>query len=181
VIRNVFVHAGIDDICDVDGLDVFEQYEEPHRDDGDGKTVPDIEHCFVLQGIADGYGSDDETGVGENHSPPTEMEVDSPGVDNLKVILVIVVEMRYNGRLTAMRVTMKNHIARTQRKSATMRARVLSSLASTRPSPCKSKSSGRALAIPIRAKQVKEGGPTAINMAPRCSRSGYPTCIRRPI
>jgi hypothetical protein len=78
VIRNVLVHAGIDDVGDVNGLDVFEQDEEPHCDDGDCEAIPYEEHRIVFQGVTDGDGGDDETGVREDHSPPTEMEVDSP-------------------------------------------------------------------------------------------------------
>lgn len=51
VVSNVLVHAGIDDIRDVDGLDVFEQDKAPHSNDGNGKTVAHKEHRFVFQGI----------------------------------------------------------------------------------------------------------------------------------
>jgi hypothetical protein len=47
VVSNVLVHAGIDDIRDVDGLDVLEQDKGPHGDDGDGKTIANEEHCFI--------------------------------------------------------------------------------------------------------------------------------------
>lgn len=78
VIRDIFVHHRVDDVGDNDGLDVLEENEAPHADDRDGKTIADEEHSLVLERVTDRDGSNDETSVGENHGPPSKMEVDGP-------------------------------------------------------------------------------------------------------
>lgn len=47
VVGNVLVHAWVDDICHVDGLDVLEEDKGPHGDDGNGQTIADIQHRFI--------------------------------------------------------------------------------------------------------------------------------------
>ena len=89
VVGNVLVHAGVDDVSYQNGLNVLEQDKGPHQDNGNGKTIANIEYRFVSQRVTNRNGSDDETGVGEDHGPPSEMEVNSPGVDDLKTMLVI--------------------------------------------------------------------------------------------
>lgn len=78
MIGNVFVHARVDNVSDVNGLDVLEQDEEPHCDHRNCQTVANVEDGLVFQGIANLDGSDDEASVGEDHGPPPEMEVDGP-------------------------------------------------------------------------------------------------------
>ena len=83
MIRIILIHHGIKDITNDDRLYVVEEHIEPHRDNGDGKTISYEEDCFVFQDVSDGDGGNGETRVRENHSPPTQVEVDSPLVDDL--------------------------------------------------------------------------------------------------
>ena len=83
VICDILVPHRIKDITYDDRLYVVEQHVEPHRDDGNGKTVSYEEDRLVLQGVSDRDGGDGKTRVGEDHRPPAQMEVDSPGVNHL--------------------------------------------------------------------------------------------------
>ena len=78
MVRDILVHHGIDDVGDDDGLDVLEKHKAPHAENSDGQTIPDEEHSLVFEGVADRNGSNDETSIGEDHSPPSKMEVYSP-------------------------------------------------------------------------------------------------------
>lgn len=78
VICNILISHGVEDITNNHGLNVVEQHVEPHRDDGDGEAVTDEENRFVFQGVADGDSGDGKSTVGEDHSPPSQVEIDSP-------------------------------------------------------------------------------------------------------
>lgn len=83
VVCNILVETRIEDIGDVDGPDVVEEHVEPHGDDGNREPVADKENSVVLERIANRNGSNDETRVREHHSPPSQMEVNGPLVNDL--------------------------------------------------------------------------------------------------
>lgn len=83
VICDVLVPHGVEDITNYHRLHMIEQYVEPHCDEGNGQAVSDKENRFVFQSIANRDSGDGEACVGEDHGPPTQVEVDSPRVDNL--------------------------------------------------------------------------------------------------
>jgi hypothetical protein len=85
VIRDILVPHGVQNIADNHRLHMVEQDEEPHCNDSDRKTVADKENRFVFQGISNGDGGDGKPSVRENHGPPTQVEVDSPRVNNLAI------------------------------------------------------------------------------------------------
>lgn len=78
VIRDILISHGVENVPDNHGLYVVEQNEEPHCDESDGEAVTDKEDRLVFQGVTNGDGSNGESRVGENHGPPTQVEVDSP-------------------------------------------------------------------------------------------------------
>lgn len=49
VVCDVFIKPRINDVSDVYGSDVIEQYVEPHNDDGNRKTVAYEQDGFVLK------------------------------------------------------------------------------------------------------------------------------------
>jgi hypothetical protein len=83
VVCVIFVHLGVEDISDYYGLYVIEQHVEPHSDESDGEAVTDEQNRLIFQCVANGDSSNGESTVGEDHSPPTQVEVLSPLVDNL--------------------------------------------------------------------------------------------------
>ena len=84
MVCNILIESRVHDIGNVYGSNVVEKHEKPHCDDGDRETVTDKKNCFVLERVADGDSGNDEAGVREHHSPPTQVEVDSPRVDDLR-------------------------------------------------------------------------------------------------
>ena len=83
MICNVLIEAGIDDVGNVYSSDMVEKHVEPHCDDSNRETVPNVEDRVILERVANRDSSNDETSVGENHSPPTQMEVYRPRVNDL--------------------------------------------------------------------------------------------------
>jgi hypothetical protein len=78
VVGVVLVHVGVQDIADNDGLDVVEQYVHPHQQDRYGEAVANPQYCLVMERVANRNCRNHETGVGENHSPPAQVEVLCP-------------------------------------------------------------------------------------------------------
>ena len=83
VVCVILVHLGVEDISNYYGLYVVEQHIEPHSDESDGEAVTDEQDRLIFQCVANGDSSNGESTVREDHSPPTQVEVDSPGVNDL--------------------------------------------------------------------------------------------------
>ena len=78
VVCDILVPHGVQDIADNHGLYVIEQNIEPHRNESDREAVTNKENCLVFQGVTNGDGGDGKPSVGEDHGPPTQMEVNCP-------------------------------------------------------------------------------------------------------
>ena len=83
VVCVILVHLGVEDISDHYGLYVIEKHVAPHSDESDGEAVTDEQNRLILQCVANRDSSNGKPTVGEDHSPPTQVEVLSPLVDNL--------------------------------------------------------------------------------------------------
>lgn len=86
-------------------------------------------------------------------------------------------------RMTAMTAIQKNQRLKAQRKAAAdIARRVIMRASWTAVSSWRRSSwSGRLEAMPTRARAVKAGGPTQMNIPGLCSRLGRPDCINRPM
>lgn len=87
VVRVVFIHHRVHNIANNYGLNVVEQHVNPHAKDSDGEAVADEQNRFVMKRVADRDGRNHEACVWEHHSPPAEVEVTGPLVNNLVYIL----------------------------------------------------------------------------------------------
>jgi hypothetical protein len=78
VVGVVLVHVWVEDIANNDGLDVVEQYVHPHQQDRYSEAVANPQDCLVMECVANRNCSNDETGIGENHGPPAQVEILCP-------------------------------------------------------------------------------------------------------
>lgn len=78
VVCDILVPHGVQDIANNNGLYVVEQYVKPHGDDCDGEAIANKQNRFISQGVTNADGGDGKSSVGEHHSPPTQVEIDSP-------------------------------------------------------------------------------------------------------
>jgi hypothetical protein len=83
VVGVVLVHVGVQNVADNDGLDMVKQNVAPHQQNRDGETVADPKDCLVMKRVANRNCSNHETGVGENHGPPAQVEVLCPRMADL--------------------------------------------------------------------------------------------------
>lgn len=75
VIGIVFISAGVHNVLLHDGLDVVKQNKQVHAEQADGHAGGDPADGHAPKRLAEGDGGEDEAGVGEDHGPPTEVEV----------------------------------------------------------------------------------------------------------
>jgi hypothetical protein len=85
VVGIVLVHHWVQDVAHDDGLHVVEEHVHPHAEDCYRETVAYEQDSLVLERGADRDGGDDEPSIWEHHGPPSQVEIESPSVNDLRI------------------------------------------------------------------------------------------------
>jgi hypothetical protein len=75
LIFDILVASRVHNVDDPDGPEIAEEYKHPHNEDSDCESVADEENGLVLEFFANRDCSNDESSIGKDHGPPSEMEV----------------------------------------------------------------------------------------------------------
>jgi len=75
LIFDILVASRVHNVDDPNSPEIAEEHKHPHDDNGDCESVADEENGLILEFFADRDRSNDESGIGEDHGPPSEMEV----------------------------------------------------------------------------------------------------------